>query len=254
VALPAVSVLEYHLTGYRHTWHSTAISSLAIPVLLLLGLGVAVGTYVDRAGALGQPYLRFVAPGMLATTGLQVAVLESSFPVLTAFRFQKTYLVMAAAPLRVADMILGRLGYVALRVALAVTAFLVVMLPFGAVRSPWAVLAPPVAVLLGLAAAAPMFAYAASVRTPNLMVTLIRLVMLPTTLASGVFFPVDRLPALLRTLAYALPLWHGVELSRAATLGVAPAWPVPAHLAVLALWLAAGFALASIRFTKRLAV
>ena len=44
--------------------------------------------------------------------------------------------------------------------------------------------------------------------------------MIPSTLFAGVFFPVDQLPARVRPLAYASPLWHGVELCRAATLGV----------------------------------
>ena len=54
------------------------------------------------------------------------------------------------------------------------------------------------------------------------------------------FFPVESLPAVLRWLAYASPLWHGVDLCRAATLGVAPEWSVTGHLAYLALWAAAG--------------
>lgn len=252
MAHPAVAVLEYHLTGYRRVWLSTVINSLAIPMLFLLGMGLAVGTYVDRSGALGRPYLQFIAPGMLAVTGLQVAMGESGMPVLTAFKWQRTYFVMAWAPLRAIDMILGRLAYLALRVALAALAFLLVMLLFGAVRSAWAVLVPLVAVAVGVAVAAPMFAYAASVNSANVMVVMSRLVLLPTILFSGVFFPVEQLPALVRPVAYALPLWHGVELSRAAALGTTTAWPVPVHVAVLAVWLAAGLVLARSRFAARL--
>lgn len=251
---PGVAVLEYHLAGWRRVWHSSVASSLVIPLLTLLGIGLALGTYVDRGGSLHRPYLQFVAPGMLAATGLQVAILESSFPVLTSFRFLRIYQVMAAAPLRVVDMILGRLAYVALRVAVAVTAFLLVMVPFGAVRSAWALATPAAAVLVGMAAAPLMFAYAATVRSPNLMTTLIRFVTLPMTLASGVFFPVDRLPGFLHPLAYALPLWHGVELCRAAALGAATTWPAPLHVGVLVLWCGVGLALARTRFTSRLAV
>ena len=51
---------------------------------------------------------------------------------------------------------------------------------------------------------------------------LFRFGVIPMTLFAGVFFPVESLPLVLRWLAYASPLWHGVELCRAATLGVAP--------------------------------
>ena len=63
--------------------------------------------------------------------------------------------------------------------------------------------------------------------------------MMPLMLFSGTFFPISQLPAGLRTLAEALPLWHGVALCRAFSLGTAAADPVgmlghAAYLVVLA--------------------
>jgi lipooligosaccharide transport system permease protein len=73
------------------------------------------------------------------------------------------------------------------------------------------------------------------------------------TLFAGVFFPVDSLPLAARVLAYISPLWHGVELTRAATLGTATAWGVWAHIGYLVAWSAAGYLLATYRFGRRLA-
>jgi lipooligosaccharide transport system permease protein len=73
------------------------------------------------------------------------------------------------------------------------------------------------------------------------------------TLFAGVFFPVQGLPPLARLPAYASPLWHGVELCRAASLGTATAWGLPAHLGVLVAWSVAGYLFARWRFGKRLA-
>lgn len=249
---PAVAVLEYHLVGYRRVWRSTVVSSLATPILFFIGMGLAVGSYVDRRGSLPVPYLHYIAPGLVAFAGLQIAVSEGGFPVLTNFKWQRIYDSMASAPLRVPDMIIGRLGYIALRVVVAATAFLMVMLVFGAVGSVWAVTTPAVVALVGLAAAAPMFAFAASVNSPNGMAVITRLGLLPMMLFSGVFFPVEQLPTAIRPLAYSLPLWNGVELCRATTLGIDPAWPVLAHVGVLVLWIVAGFLLARSRFRKRL--
>jgi lipooligosaccharide transport system permease protein len=251
---PTLAVLEYHLVGYRRVWRGTVFSSFAMPVLFFLGMGVAVGAYVDRGGSLDLPYLQFIAPGLLAFTGLQIGMMEAGFPVLGNFKWHKIYFGMASAPPRVADMIVGQLGYIALRVLVAAGAFLLVMLPFGAIASGWAVLTPLVAVLVGLAAATPMFAYSASVESPNSMAIMFRFGMLPMMLFSGVFFPVEQLPGLLQPLAYVLPLWHGVELCRAAALGIGTAWPAALHIGYLGLWVAAGLALAKVRFTKRLAV
>lgn len=251
---PTLAVLEYFLVGYKRVWRGTVFSSFAMPVLFFLGMGVAVGAYVDRGGNLDMPYLQFIAPGLLAFAGLQIAMMESGFPVLGNFKWHKIYFGMASAPPRVSDMILGQLGYISLRVLVAASAFLLVMLPFGAIGSAWAALTPLVAVLVGLAVATPMFAYSATVQSPNLMAVMFRFGMLPMMLFSGVFFPVEQLPGLLQPLAYALPLWHGVELCRAAALGIGTAWPVLVHVGYLGVWVGVGFALARARFRKRLAV
>jgi lipooligosaccharide transport system permease protein len=44
--------------------------------------------------------------------------------------------------------------------------------------------------------------------------------MMPLMLFSGTFFPLSQLPGWLRALAYATPLWHGVDLCRALSLGL----------------------------------
>jgi lipooligosaccharide transport system permease protein len=224
-----------------------------MPVLFFFGMGLAVGEYIDRGGGLDLPYVQFVGSGLLAFTGVQIAMMEAGYPVMGGFKWLRTYYGMAAAPLRIADIVVGQLGYIALRVALAAVAFLVVMIPFGAVESGWAAVTPVVAVLTGLAVAAPMFAYSASIDSSNLMTIMFRFALLPMMLFSGAFFPVEQLPAGLEPLAYALPMWHGVELCRAAAVGVGTAWPVPVHLGYQALWFAGGLLLAVARFRKRLA-
>jgi lipooligosaccharide transport system permease protein len=256
MAHPAVAVFEYHLVGYRRVWRGTVFSSFVMPVLFFLGMGLAVGSYVDAGGRLDMPYLEFIAPGLVAVTGLQIAMMESGFPVMGNFKWHKIYYAMASAPPRVGDMIAGQLGYISVRVLVGAGAFLLVMLPFGAVGSGWAALTPLVAVLLGLAVATPMFAFSATVQSPNLIAVMFRFGLLPMMLFSGVFFPVAQLPGPLQALAYALPLWHGVELCRAATLaaGAATSWPAAAHVAYLGVWCAVGYVLARARFRKRLGV
>jgi lipooligosaccharide transport system permease protein len=108
-------------------------------------------------------------------------------------------------------------------------------------------------VLVGLATAAPVLAYAATITTDALFVVLFRFAIIPMTLFAGVFFPVASLPLAARMLAYVSPLWHGVELIRAATLGTATAWGGWAHVGYLVVWSGAGCALAVHRFARRLA-
>jgi lipooligosaccharide transport system permease protein len=249
---PARAVLEYRLARYRLFWRSATFNSLATPVLLLLGVGLSVGSYVNRHGALGVPYVDFVAPGLLVSSALQLAMTESGAPVFNSFHWERSYFGMVTAPARAIDIIAGELAYVALRMAPTAVIFTVLMAVVGAVHSGWAIALPLVAVLVGLAGAAPMFAYAASVNTVLLMTVMLRFSLLPMTLFSGVFFPVSRLPAAVRPVAYVLPLWHGVQLGRAAASGIGTATAACGHLLVLLAWCAAGVAVAHGRFVKRL--
>lgn len=248
----SIAVLEYYLVGYRRRWRSTVFSAFIMPVLFLLGLGLSVGAYVDRSGGLDIPYHQFVGSGLLAFTSVQIAMTESSLAVLSRFKWLRTYHGMGATPLRARDIVAGQLWFIALRIAVAAAAFVLVMALLGGLGSSWAVLAPAVAVLLGLAVAGPMCALSASIESGNTLNAMFRLALLPMMLFSGVFFPIEQLPELLVAVAYALPLWHGVELCRVFILGTEGGGPVPVHLGYLGLWVVVGFGLSTSRFRRRL--
>ena len=58
-------------------------------------------------------------------------------------KWRKTYQAAVASPLRPRDLLHGHLLFTTLRLAMNCVAFLVVMAAFGAIESPWAVLACP---------------------------------------------------------------------------------------------------------------
>ncbi|MBW6436629.1 ABC transporter permease [Actinoplanes hulinensis] len=250
---PSLYVMEYHLVNYRRTWRASVLSSLVLPLLTMLGFGVGVGAYVT-GGVEGVSYLQWMVPGLIATTAVQGAIGESTWPVLSCFEWMRTYFAQAAAPLRVADILGGHLAFMLFRVFTSVTAFLLVAALFGALRSVWALAVLPIALLLGLAAAAPVAAYTASVSTDMYLAILMRFAVLPMSLFSGVFFPVESLPEVLRWVAYALPLWHGVDLCRAATLGLDPGPEAVWQALYLVAWGTAGWFLAHWRYRSRLVI
>jgi lipooligosaccharide transport system permease protein len=248
-ALPYV--LEYHLVNYRRTWRSSALSSFVLPLLTMLGFGVGVGAYV-RGGIDGVPYLDWMVPGLIASTAMQIAIGQSSWPVFSYFEWLRSYSAQAAAPLRISDILGGHLAFALFRVLTTTLAFLLVTTAFGTMHSWWALAVLPIAGLVGLAVATPTFAYSASVHSDSYLAILFRVGVIPMSLFSGAFFPVESLPLPLRWVAYALPLWHGIDLTRAATLGIAPAWSTTGHVLYLAAWIVAGWFLARRQFTRRL--
>jgi lipooligosaccharide transport system permease protein len=253
VAVPSpLPVFEHRMVNYRRVLRGGVFSAFVLPVLFFLGMGMLVGQYVDERNILGVPYLDYIAAGVLASTVMQVASEESMWPVMSALKWQRSYDAMRATPLRPQDIVGGELGNVLVRVGIPATVFLGVMTVFGTVHSWWALAILPIALLLGVAVAAPVLAFTVSVSNETGFVLINRFVVIPAMLFAGVFFPVEQLAAPLRLMAYASPLWHGVELCRAASLGLPPPWPPLVHLGYLLAWAVAGVALARVRFAKRM--
>lgn len=249
------AAIGYHHRVYLRTWRGTLIGRFASPLFFLAAMGLGLGGLVDdRVGGIdGVPYLQYVAAGILCVQAMWLAFGESTYPVMTYIRWNQMYAGMLATPLSVVEVLLGHLAYIAVHLALTTAIFLVVGGLFGAFTSLWALLAIPVGVLLGLAFAVPMFAFSAHIDNDNAFALLYRFLVTPVMLFSGVFFPVDQLPGVLQPIAGALPLWHGVELVRAVSGGLALTAGDLVHVGVLVVYVGVGWVLARRAFTKRLA-
>lgn len=249
----ALRVTEGHARAYRHVWSGTVYSTFLGPLLYLGAMGLGLGSLVERGDALpGGSYLAFVAPGLLAASAMQVAAQESAFPVMAGLKWRGTYKAALSTPLRPADLVLGHVVWIGLRLCMTSSAFFLVMLLFGAAVLPHGLLAVPAAVLVGLATAAPVIAFTGRLENDYALSGLFRFVLVPLFLISGTFFPLQELPGWIVPVAQATPVWHGVELARAAAAGIAPAWPVWLHLAVPGAWLLAGAIAAAAVFERRL--
>jgi lipooligosaccharide transport system permease protein len=252
-ALP-LRVFEYWLLQYRRVWRGTAITSVVNPVLYLGALGVGLGTLVNQSGGqpLGVSYLDYVAPGLLAATAMTIASGEASWPVMGSFKWTRQYFAMLATPIGPRDIVLGHQLWMTARVAATSAVYLAVIAAFGGVNSALGILSLPASVILGAAFTAPFAAYAATRDSDAAFVPVNRFVIVPMFLFSGTFFPVSRLPLPLEWLAYATPLWHGVELCRMFTLGDFDALRVVGHTAYLLLFVVAGLIWAERTYTQRL--
>ena len=231
-------VVEHRAVQYRLTFRSSVFTSFLSPLLFLTAMGVGLGGYVDRSGGAalgGLTYLQFLAPGLLAATVMQSAAFEATFPIIGGLNWQRTFHAMYATPLSPRDIALGNLAWMAIRLAMIAAVFTLIIVAFGAAQSPLVVLGIPVAVLTGMAFAAPIAAFSATQRTPNRFNVIFRFGITPLFLFSGTFFPIEQLPSFLQPIAWLSPLWHGVDLSRGIVLGTISQHPalMLAHVVIL---------------------
>lgn len=249
---------EHQLRNMRRYGAVLLVGALGEPVLYLLAMGLGLaqlmggGMPQDALG--GVSYVAFIAPALLASGALMTASVEFSYPVMGGFQWQRTYYAAQATPLSPAQIALGHLVAVSLRFVFQAAVFLLVMLAFGVVSSPWAWVQVLTATLGGLAVGAPIMAFAASLKEDKgQFATLQRLVVMPLFLFSATFYPLEALPVWLRWIGWLSPQWHAAQLGRVLSYGMAePIWLTVVHVAFL-LALALGGAWLAVRiYTRRL--
>ncbi|GAB3491961.1 ABC transporter permease [Amycolatopsis cihanbeyliensis] len=248
--------VEGHWVWYRRYWTSSLYSSGLQPVLFLAAMGLGFGSQVQPGAATGGlSYLHYVAPALLVSGSMMFAVGESSYPVLSGFKWQKDYIAVTATPITPGQLLGGQLLWVGMRLLLAAVIYVLIASLFGAWLDLGVLLIVPVGVGTGLACAAPVMALAASTFDEGeRFAAVFRFVVMPMTLFAGTFFPITQIPMGLRWLAWISPLWHGNELARGAAFGGLEPLPALGHVAFLGAVLLAGVLVARHWFYRRLVV
>ncbi len=216
----AAHLVERSLVAYRRNWPLLASGGLE-PLFYLVGFGFGVGSLVGSVpGPDGRPlpYAVFVAPALMATAAMNGAIFDSTFNLFFKLKITKLYDAILATPIEPRDLGMGEVAWSVLRGSIYATGFVVIMAALGLLRSPWAILALPGAMLIGLAFAAVGCALT-TFMTWWTDFDKVNLAILPLFLFSGTFFPVSLYPGLLRWVVEASPLYRGVHLLRGLTTG-----------------------------------
>jgi lipooligosaccharide transport system permease protein len=229
----AMSLLERNMRAYRRAW-LLLLSGFVEPVVYLFGLGIGLGSLVgDVTTDSGQqvPYALFVAPALMASAAMNGAIYDSTFNVFFKLKYSKLYDSVLATPLGPRDVAVGETAWALTRGGLYAGAFFLVMLLAGLVRTPWALLALPAALLVSWAFASIGMAVTTYLRSWQDLDT-VQLFVVPLFLFSATFYPVSTYPEQVAWLVQLSPLYHGVALVRGAMLAeVGPGLLV--HVAVL---------------------
>lgn len=253
----AIRVVERDLVFFRRIWKAVLLSSVVQPLMFLLGVGLGVGTLVDRgpaaADVLGDvSYFAFYATAIVATATMFVAGQEALWPTMDGFMWSNAYRAMLSTPIVSRDVVFGQLMRFALRSAITSSGVAIVLLFFDDTRSWGLPLAVAGGVLTGLSFAMPFAAWTATRDTDSSFAAILRFIVIPMFLFGGAFYPISQLPGALQPIAWFTPLWHGVELSRGSVLGGLTVTDTLLHVGVLALYITCGTAACLVTFEKRL--
>lgn len=252
-------VAEAQLRSMKAYGWTIVASGVGQPLLYLLGIGLGLAAFLDVSIGQGPDgpvdYVTFVAPALLVTAAVGVAMDEFTYAVMSGFKWRRLYWGPNATPISPAQLATGVVVACVGRMLFTTVAYYALMVAFGAVGDPAAGLAIPlVGVLAGLAFGLPVMAFSASLKDDRGQIALVqRFVFTPLFLFSGTFYPLTTVPVALQWIGWVSPVWHASEVGRSLSYGSPPgAWPVGVHLAVLLAMAGAGALVAGRIFTRRL--
>jgi lipooligosaccharide transport system permease protein len=247
-------LVQRSLLVYKHDW-MIIFSGFFEPVFYLFGIGFGLGALISTVDGVG--YVAFVAPGLLAASCMNGAIADGFFNIFFKLHYDRTYDGILATPMRVPDVAFGEMIWALGRGSLYALAFLVTVLAIGAVSGTpallsWtSVLALPGAILTSASFAAIALCITSVAQKVEDFDLVFGLGVMPLFLFSGTFFPVSRLPDVVRWIVEALPLYHGTALLRQLTTGQIDA-SIVVHVVYLVVVGVAAFATAMWRLERTL--
>jgi lipooligosaccharide transport system permease protein len=222
-------------------WRKLAIPSLvaniAEPLMWLVAFGYGMGALVGEVNLDGQrvPYILFLASGSICMSAMNAATFEALYSAFSRMHVQKTWDGILNAPMRLADVLLAEMLWAAFKALFTITAILGVMMGLGITHS-WKLLAAwPILLCVGITFSCIALIFNALAKGYDFFTYYFTLFLTPMMFLSGVFFPRDQLPDLVREVSAWLPLTQAIALVRPLFLDQWPAQPL-LHLGVLALY------------------
>ncbi|MEI2624643.1 MAG: ABC transporter permease [Giesbergeria sp.] len=230
-------------------WRKLAIPSLvgniAEPLMWLVAFGYGMGALVGKLTVHGEPvpYILFLASGSICMSAMNAASFEALYSAFSRMHVQKTWEGIMNTPISLDSVLLAELLWAAFKALFTVTAILLVMLALGISHSPKLLVAWPVLLCVGVMFSAIALIFNALAKGYDFFTYYFTLVLTPQMFLSGVFFPREQLPPLVRAISDWLPLTNAVELVRPLFMD---AWPQHAlqsggtliATTVLAFWVA----------------
>ena len=234
-------------------WKKLAVASIlgniADPLLYMLALGFGIGSMIGEVG--GMSYIAFIGTGMVCQSAMFTASFEGMYSAFSRMHMQRTWEGIINAPISLDDVMLAEWLWTGTKAVMSTAAILVVIMLLGYGHTWLAFWVLPLGFLVGLTFGAAGLVMNALAPNYDFFTYFFTLVLTPMLLLSGVFFPVEQMPAALRMVAAFLPLAHAIDIARPLLDGRIPD-NVPLHLAVLLAYAIAAYYVALVLTRRRL--
>jgi lipooligosaccharide transport system permease protein len=237
-------VFRRNLLVWRKLALPSLIGNIAEPLIWLVAFGYGMGMLVGQVRVNGQPvpYILFLASGSICMSAMNAASFEALYSAFSRMHVQKTWDGILNAPVSLDDVVLSEMLWAGFKAVFTATAILGVMLALGISHSPKLAVAWLVLLAVGIAFSCIALIFNALAKGYDFFTYYFSLFLTPMMFLSGVFFPREQLPPVVRAISDWLPLAAAVELVRPMFMDQWPAQPLRNLLVLLAYAVAAYWA------------
>lgn len=214
--------------GYRFIWFRNFLQFkrtfivnlfwvILEPLMYLGAIGFGVGSYV--ANIEGQSYIDFFFPGLLCSTAMMVPFFEGTYANYTKLTYQKLYNHMLLTKMTPQEIIFGELLWATSKGAFGILGLSIIASLLGLIHD-WKF----IFVFLVLFLTSFLFSCFAMLITSlaknyDSFIYATSGFIIPMTLISGTYYPIDQQPLILQIIAWLLPLSHAIDLCRSILAG-----------------------------------
>lgn len=206
------SVWMRNFTYFRYTIWVSFFWTFFEPSLYLFAMGYGLGSFIDEVE--GQSYMQFFAPALMAVTAMFIGYFESAYSGYTKLVVQKTFNSILLTPVSASEIGVGEILWGASKSFFAVMGVVSVVLSLGILDFTYLI-----PVLFVLALTSWLFSsfgllMATYARNYDWFIYGQSGVIIPMSLFSGTYFPLNELPSFMLPIAYSFPLTHSVMAVR----------------------------------------
>lgn len=180
--------------------------------MYLGAIGFGVGSYINNIN--GQSYIDFFFPGLLCSTAMMVPFFEGTYANYTKLTYQKLYNHMLLTKMTPQEIVFGEILWATSKGLFGILGLTLIGSLFGLVQDFRFLLILFVLVTTSWLFSALAMLITSYAKNYDSFIYATSGFVIPMTLISGIYFPIEQQPIILQFIAYALPLSHAVELCR----------------------------------------
>jgi lipooligosaccharide transport system permease protein len=206
------AVWQRNFDLFKKNWWVSLFWTVLEPIVILLGLGLGLGSYISSIKEM--PYIDFFFPALICNSAMMVSFFTSSYDGFSKLTYQNLYKYQMTTPIEPREIAYGEMLWNSTKGLIVAAGVLVVGGAFGLIKGPEFLLLLPIAFILSLITSAFGMIVTTIVKNYDQVYYPTSGLIIPLSLFSGTYFPLEQMPLLLRIIMWVFPLTHAVFISR----------------------------------------